>query len=56
MRKQYDFSDSKPNPYVQKLKHQNIDREAPASGVLTATRSVSLDDMEVAIQRRGGKL
>lgn len=32
------------------------DRETPAFGVLTATRSVSLDEMEAAIHTRGSRL
>lgn len=31
-------------------------RETPASGVLTASRSVSLDEMEAAIHARGSRL
>ena len=31
-------------------------RETPAFGVLTATKSVSLEEMEAAIHARGGRL
>ncbi len=35
---------------------KNVGQDAPAYGVLTASRSVSLDDMEAAIHTRGSRL
>jgi hypothetical protein len=35
---------------------KNVAQKAPACGVLTASRSVSLDDMEAVIHARGSRL
>jgi hypothetical protein len=42
-------------PAVQR-QTKSVGQEVPACGVLTASRSVSLDDMEAAIHARGCRL
>lgn len=45
-------------PAFPAVHHQakSVDQEAPAFGVLTSSRSISLDDMETAIHARGSRL
>ena len=42
-------------PVVQR-QAKSVGQEVPAFGVLTASRSVSLDEMEAAIHARGSRL
>lgn len=42
-------------PLVQR-RSVSVSRQTPAFGVLTASRSVSIDEMETAILDRGGRL
>lgn len=39
-----------------KLRNVSADNDSPAFGVLKASKSVSLDEMEVAIRTRGSRL
>jgi hypothetical protein len=45
-----------PSPSAPQQRTESINEETPAYGVLTASRSVSLDEMETAIHTRGSRL